>query len=89
MNRYDLAALDAALAAHIEEKGLPGVSVAIRSREGVIFEKGYGFADVEAGREIDPHTVMGIASMSKSFTTLALAILEAEGRFSFDDPVVK
>lgn len=89
MNRYDLAALDAALAAHIQEKGLPGVSVAIRSSEGVIFEKGYGFADVEAGREIDPHTVMGIASMSKSFTTLALAILEAEGRFSFDDPVVK
>ncbi len=84
-----LAALDAALAARVQEKKLPGVSVSIRGRDGVLFEKGYGFADVEAARAIDEHTVMGIASMSKSMTTLALAILEAEGAFSFDDPVVK
>lgn len=84
-----LAALDAALAARVQEKKLPGVSVSIRGRDGVLFEKGYGFADVEAGRAADEHTVMGIASMSKSMTALALAILEAEGKFSFDDPVVK
>lgn len=84
-----LAALDAALEARVREKKLPGVSVAIRGRDGVLFEKGYGFADAGAGRAIDANTVMGIASMSKSFTTLSLAILEAEGKFSFDDPVVK
>ncbi len=86
---YDIAALDAALEARILKKKLPGVSVSIRGREGVIFEKGYGFADVEAGRAINEHTVMGIASMSKSMVTLCLAILGAEGKFSFDDPVVK
>lgn len=86
---YDIVALDAVLAARVKEKKLPGVSVCIRARDGVLFEKGYGYADVEAGRAIDEHTVLGIASMSKSMTTLALCILEAEGRFSFDDPVVK
>ncbi len=87
--KYDLNALDAALAAKIEEKKLPGVSVCIRGREGVIFEKGYGMGDLEGNRPIDEHTVFGIASMSKSTTTLALCILAAEGKMSFDDPVVK
>ncbi|HPK14602.1 MAG: Penicillin-binding protein 4* [Firmicutes bacterium ADurb.Bin248] len=86
---FDFAALDAAIDARVKRKELPGVSVAIHSRDGLLFHKGYGFADVEAGRAIDADTVMGVASMSKSMTTLALAILEAEGKFSFDDPVVK
>ena len=40
--KYDLQALDAALAKRIKEKDLPGVTVCIRGPEGVIFEKGYG-----------------------------------------------
>lgn len=85
---YDLKALDAALAERIQEKRLPGVSVSVRGPEGIIFEKGYGFAD-ENNRSIDENTIMGIASMSKSTTALALAILAAEGKCSFDDPVTK
>ena len=86
---YDLKALDALLAERIRQKDLPGVSCAIYGPDGVIFEKGYGFGDMEHKRPIDENTGFGIASMSKSTSTLALAILEAEGRFSFEDPVVK
>lgn len=89
MLTYDLKALDAALAARINEKKLPGVSVCIRGRDGVIFEKGYGYGDLGQQRPIDEHTVFGIASMSKSTTTLALCILACEGKMSFDDPVVQ
>lgn len=85
---YDIAALDAAIAARVREKELPGVSVAVYGRGGALFEKGYGFADVKAGRAIDAHTLMGVASMSKSMAALALAILQTEGKFCFDDPVV-
>ena len=85
---YDLKALDAALAKRIEEKKLPGVTVCLRGPEGVIFEKGYGYCD-ETKRPINEHTVMGIASMSKSTVALALCILAAEGKISMDDPVVK
>lgn len=85
---YDLKALDAALEKRIREKKLPGVTVAIRGPEGVIFEKGYGVAN-EAGRPVDENTIMGIASMSKSTATLALCILAAEGKCSFSDPIVK
>ena len=68
---FDLQKLDAMLASYIEKKKLPGVSVAVRGPGGVVFEKGYGIADLETGRPIDENTVCGIASMSKSMTTLA------------------
>ena len=87
--KYDLQALDATLAKRIGEKKLPGVSVAIRGPEGVIFEKGYGFCDEARTKPINEHTVMGVASMSKSTVTLALAMLAAEGKFDFNDPVTK
>ena len=86
---FDLQKLDAMLASYIEKKKLPGVSVAVRGPGGVVFEKGYGIADLETGRPIDENTVCGIASMSKSMTTLACCILAAEGKLSFDDPVSK
>lgn len=84
---YDLSALDAALARHIEKAKLPGVSVAIRGPEGVIFEKGYGFGDLAHNRPVDAQTVYGIASMSKSTVALTLCILAAEGKLSLDQPV--
>ncbi len=87
--KYDLQALDAALAKRIEEKKLPGVTVSIRGPEGVIFEKGYGFGDEARKRPMNEHTIMGIASMSKSTVTLALSILAAEGKFDWNDPVTK
>lgn len=86
---YDLQALDAALAARIAEKKLPGVTVCVRGPQGVIFEKGYGYGDEGQKRPMNEHTVMGIASMSKSTATLALCILASEGKCSFDDPVSK
>ena len=85
---YDLKALDAALSKRIQQKKLPGVTVSMRGPEGVIFEKGYGVAD-EKGRPVNEHTVMGIASMSKSTVTLALCILASEGKCSFSDPIIK
>ena len=60
--KYDLQALDAALAKRIKEKDLPGVTVSIRGPEGVIFEKGYGYGDENQGRPLNEHTIMGIAS---------------------------
>ena len=86
---FDLQKLDAMLASYIEKKKLPGVAVAVSGPDGVVFEKGYGIADLETRRPVDENTVFGIASMSKSMTTLACCILAAEGKLCFDDPVSK
>jgi len=86
---YDVKALDAALKAYIREQDFPGLTVSIRGSEGVIFEKGYGYGDDNQGCPLNEHTIMGIGSMSKSTVTLALCILAAEGKFRWEDPVVK
>lgn len=86
---FDVQALDSALAERIKGKKLPGVSVCISGNEGVVFEKGYGYGDENHSRPVDANTVFGIASMSKSMTALACAILATEGKLSFDDPVYK
>ena len=85
----DFSAADARIASLIERAGLPGVAVCALGPDGARFEKGYGFRD--AGRAIAPDsdTMFGIASMSKSITALAVAILESEGKLSYDDPVYR
>ena len=72
-----------------EEKGYSGMAVTIRGPEGKIFEKGFGKRSISRDLAPDGDTVFGIASMSKSFTTLACAILQTEGKLNFSDPVCK
>ena len=86
---YNTKDLDEYLGKLFEEKKYPSVAVCVRGPEGIIFEKGYGFCDMEKRRPANPDTVYGIASMSKSMTALACAILETEGKLCFSDPVTK
>lgn len=72
-----------------EKRGYPGMSISLRGPEGVILEKGLGYRNCEKKIPVDRDTVFGIASMSKSMTSLACAILHTEGKLSLDDPVVK
>ncbi|MCQ2557870.1 MAG: beta-lactamase family protein [Oscillospiraceae bacterium] len=73
----------------MEKKGYTGVSVCIRGPEGILYEHGFGSRSVKKGTAVNPDTVFGIASMSKSFTALSCCILAAEGKMSLDDPMVK
>ena len=73
----------------MRRKRMPNLSVCVCGPEGTLFEKGYGFRDRDFSLPADPDTVYGIASMSKSITDLAVAILESEGKLSFDDPVTR
>ena len=86
---YDTDKLDNYLKKLFDEKKYPSLTVCIRGPEGIIFEKGYGYCDSGKTKSAGIDTVYGIASMSKSLTSLACAILETEGKLSFSDPVTK
>ena len=45
-----------------------------------------GFRDVAAKAPVDADTVFRIASMTKSFTAMAILKLRDEGKLSLDDP---
>ena len=83
----DFRAADARIAELIARDQLPGVAVCALGPDGARFARGYGFRDAGRAAAVDPDTMFGIASMSKSITALAVSILEAEGKLSWDDPV--
>ncbi len=86
---FDIEALDKQLEKMFDESRFPNISVAIRGPEGMIYKRGFGRRRLDPELPVDENTIYGIASMSKSFTTLALAILQTEGKVNFDDPVAK
>ncbi len=51
--------------------------------------RGLGFQDRAAERPVTPGTYFRIASMTKSFTALAILRLRDEGRLSLEDPVAR
>ncbi len=53
----------------------------------IIFQKGYGMADLEWGRPIEDDTVFYIASTSKQFAAASIALLVLDGDLAMDDDV--
>ncbi len=67
----------------------PGVSVAVQKDNKIIYQRGFGLADLEAKLKIEPKTNFRLASITKQFTALSIMLLENEGKLSFDDPIGK
>ncbi len=70
-----------------EDYSIPGLSVALAQDGEVLYAAGFGWADREAELPAGPDTIYGFASVTKSFTALAIMILEQEGKLSTGDPV--
>ncbi len=68
---------------------LPGIAIVVIKDDKPIFLRAYGMADKEAGIRADTNTLFYIASSTKSFTALAAAMLDQEGKIRFSDPVTK
>jgi CubicO group peptidase (beta-lactamase class C family) len=68
---------------------VPGAAWAI-VMDGKVAHMGVtGLRDVKANSPVDSNTVFRIASMTKSFTALAIMRLRDEGKLSLDDPAEK
>lgn len=53
----------------------------------IIFERGYGMADLEHSAPITPQTLFDIGSIAKQFTALAILLLVQQGKLTLDDDV--
>jgi CubicO group peptidase (beta-lactamase class C family) len=73
----------------LEEKQAPGAAVALAQDGEVVFARGFGLRDREAGLPATEETIFGTGSVTKSFTALAVMQLAEAGRLSVDDPVVR
>lgn len=83
------AALDSILTQLFALDLAPGMAVAVVRDTQLIYAGGFGWADVEARRPVSPETIFYIASTTKSFTGLAAAMLDEQGRIDLDAPLTR
>ena len=68
---------------------LPSIAIVVIKDDRPIFVSAYGMADKEAGIKADANTLFYTGSSTKSFTALAAAMLDQEGKIKLADPVTK
>ena len=79
-------ALDALFAAKVKESGATGAAVGIILDGELAYERAFGVRDLRSRGPVDGDTVFRVASMTKSFTALAVLKLRDEGRVELDAP---
>jgi CubicO group peptidase (beta-lactamase class C family) len=67
----------------------PGCALSVIRDHKIIYERGYGMADLDHNIPITPATVFHVASMSKQFTATSILLLAQQDKLSLDDPVRK
>lgn len=78
-----------AVQASIDDKRIAGGVTLVMRQGKVVWFKGQGMQDREAGKPMKPDTIFRICSMSKPITSAAVMMLYEEGRFLLEDPVSK
>ncbi len=70
-------------------KSAPGIGIAVTGPKGLIYARGFGYADVEDEIPVTPDTLFYIASTTKSLTTTAAAMFEAHRQLNLNASVTK
>lgn len=65
----------------------PGGQVLIRVKGEIVYDRCFGYADIENQRLITDETVFHVASVSKQFTVMGAMLLREEGRLDIDADV--
>ncbi|HEY0038393.1 MAG TPA: serine hydrolase [Longimicrobium sp.] len=81
------AGVDAYIARVLSDWALPGIAVAVVRNDSVVFARGYGVRELGRPERVDEHTAFDAASLTKSFTSAAAAMLVDEGKMQWDAPV--
>lgn len=72
--------------AHAAENHLPGLAYGVIAGGELVLSGSFGYANLETKIPADTRTLFRIASMSKSFTALAILQLRDQGKLVLDEP---
>ena len=73
----------------VAEEGIVGAGMYLVGPNGVVDSAFAGFADRESGRKANGATIWHWASITKTFTAIAIMQLRDRGRLAIDDPIIK
>ena len=69
----------------IQEEIIPGASVTVTKQGKIIWQGGFGYADISKKTPVDPQkTIFRVASMSKAITGVLLARLQEQKKFDWN-----
>ncbi len=77
------------LFAHVIKEGDPGAAVLVAQNGRILYQNGYGYADIGNRVRITPETKFRIGSITKQFTAAAILKLQEDGKLSVDDKLSK
>lgn len=79
--------LDSLIEKKRKESGTVGLAAAIIIHRKVVWMKGYGYADLEKMTPFTPHTVINLASISKTFTGVCMMKAIEDKKLSLDEDI--
>ena len=82
-----LKGMDSEVRRYMAQWNLRGVSLSVMRNDSLLYAKGYGWADTEAGEEMQPNMIMRVASVSKLLTATGIMVLKERGLLSLQDTV--
>ena len=78
--------IDSLYKKHATDNHLPAISFGVVVDGQLMYKNSYGYTDVEKKTPATSASLFRIASMSKSFTCMAILKLRDEGKLNLDDP---
>ena len=72
-----------------QKDAIKGFSVSIVNDKGLIYNKGFGFSDIEKNKVYDFNTTQNIASISKTLIGISLLKAQELGKLNLNDPINK
>lgn len=85
--QVDIAAVDGKVQAFLSSYSVPGASLAVTKNGKLVYVKGYGLANKATGEAVTPSHRFRLASVSKTFTGVAILKLVQDGKLSLDATV--
>jgi CubicO group peptidase (beta-lactamase class C family) len=82
-----LTGMDQEIKVYLNKWNIKGASLAIMRNDSLVYAKGYGWADKDAGVRMDVGHIMRVASVSKLITAIGIMVLQDQGKITIKDKV--
>lgn len=83
----DIVTVDNAIKNFMAAYDIPGAALAVTRNGKLVYSKGYGVADKSTNEAVTPEHRFRLASLSKTFTGVAMLKLVQDGKLGLDDKV--
>jgi len=82
-----LVSFDELMRKFVRENNIPGAALAVAKNGRMVYARGFGYADREKNKHVQPESLFRIASISKPLTAVAIMQLVEKGKLNLEDKV--